>query len=123
VAQPPVRRVGPHQHAAAVDEGHQAEVDRFLAGQRPAGRAALEVDLALAHRIEPVLYRERDPARLELRQLQAAAKLARDALAQLDRIAYRLAVAQVGEGDRAVDVAERERAALADLVERRRLRE
>src|SRR5262249_28297810 len=123
IAQAPHAVPGAHQHGGAVDEGERAEIDQLPAREGLAGGAAFEVHLALAHRLEPVLDGERHPARLELLELQAAAQLARDALAQLDRVALRLHLAHEREGQRAVDVAKRYGPGLADPVEGRRLRE
>ena len=56
---------------------------------------------------------------LQLREAELGADAARDLAAQVDRVTLRLAL-RVGEGERrgVVDVAERDRAARADLLER-----
>src|SRR5258705_8017746 len=111
------------EHARAVQEGDQAEVDQALAPQRPRGSAALDVDLLAAHGDDAVLDRELHPARFELASLELSGDAVGDRAAQLDRISLRLAVGVgVGKRRRAVDVAERDYALLADLVERLRFR-
>src|SRR4029077_16029596 len=75
-------------------------------------------DLAGAHRVDAVLDRELHPAHLEVLALELRANAFGHGVAQLDRIALRLAVAVgVREPRPAADVAERDHAALADLVQ------
>src|SRR5204862_7137731 len=103
--------------------GGEAVIRLLLARERVRRRAAFEMDLSLAPRRGAVLEGECKPARLGLRELQLLAEGTRDALAKLDRIALGFRFAHEREGNGAFDVAERDRAALPDLVDGRRLRE
>ena len=79
-----------------------------------------QIHLPLAHRVDAVLDRELHPAGLPGRCASAAPRRRRRRRgAQFDRVALRLAVAvDEGEGRGAVDVAERQHAGLAHLIQR-----
>ncbi len=110
---------GLDQHAAAVDEGHQAEIHVFLAGQRHRRGAAFEVDAPLLHRLQAILQRNLDPLALQVGQVQLLAQGFGHMLAQVDGVAGgRLAVLRARERRRVLQVAEANDPAFAYFFER-----
>ena len=61
------------QHARAVDEGEQREIDQLAPGKGLGGRAAEDVDPAVLDRLEPVFSRDRDVLELDLGEAERPA--------------------------------------------------
>jgi hypothetical protein len=113
-------RLVAHEHRAAVDVDRHAEVDRGHARERDRRRAALEVDLAVRDRLDPVGGGQRAPLDLDRVDAGRLADLGGRLLAQLDRVAAHAAVAVlVRERGGVVAVAHQDRAGDLDTVERR----
>ena len=122
---PTVRMSGPlgDQQACAVHERHEREVDLLLPGERRGRGAALDVDRAVGHRVHAVLGSDGDPAHRQVRELELLLDGDGDLLAEVDRVAGGLAVrAGVGEGEGVLPIADRQGAAVADLLQRARER-
>src|SRR4030095_4861063 len=107
------------EEASPVDEGHVTEIDLLLARERVRRRAALQVDGAADHRLDARVDGDRHPLHVELLQAELLLHGRRDALAEIDRVAGGRAVTALErERHGLLPVAERDRAAVLDLLQR-----
>ena len=112
--------VGPIQHAGAIDEHQNREIDMLAAGQRRGGGAAQHIDAPLGDRVEPVLRRHRDIVDGDIREVELVLEAGDDRAAEIDRETGRLTLlVVVGERRRVGPISDRESARFANPVERR----
>src|SRR5215471_4535496 len=112
-----------HHQLGARDKEDRREGDFLATLDIGCGRAAFEINLARRHLLQTIVRRHRGKRDLDLHAVEFGGYVLHDLAAKVDRVPDRLLPAiEIGEGQRAFAVAERDRAAVLDLLQRSRER-